>query len=99
SLIGDQGAFDVKLEGLAFYAESPRQKRAAGKPQPDAVVGLEVLRLLRSRMPRQVIRRGNDVHREVIADAYRDHIARDPMSDANPCVVSTGDYIGQEGIN
>src|SRR5262249_52604508 len=99
SVVGDQGAFDVELESLAFYAESPRQKCAARKPQPDAVMGLKVLRRLRSRMPRQVIWRGNDVHTEVIGDAHRDHIARDPMSDANPCVVSTGDYIGQEGVD
>jgi hypothetical protein len=60
---------------------------------------LKILRGFRSNMPRQVIRRGNDVHTEIIGDAYRDHIARDPVSDANPCVVSTSDDISQGGID
>ena len=61
SVVSDQGAFDVELESLAFYDESPRQKFSARKPQPDAVVDFKILWRLRSRMPRQAIRRGNDV--------------------------------------
>ena len=70
-----------------------------GQAQIDAVVGDQVLRLLRLRPCLEIRRRSDDRHAHVRSDPHGDHVLGDLLAHPHPGVVALGHDVGQAVVD
>src|SRR5260370_39518287 len=80
---------------LALLFKLPGNDHAAWETEADAIVRLEVPRCRWPRVPRQVVRRGDDPGADLLADAQRDHVSLDALAGAHSRIEATGNDVGQ----
>jgi hypothetical protein len=82
--VEDERPVDTYSRFSAAFDEPPRiQRPRRRQSEIDAPVPNQLIRIGRRRVLAEVVRRADDCHRDVWADAHGDHVLRDLLAQAN----------------